>query len=100
MDGVNTSSVAERVTIAECYPDHRSILSIVSAEFRSNLAYSSRRVRWWAWPKTLVVYTIGVLGRLWQVSMGIPQGCWRQQSMVPCSYTPPDPLFDALIMGG
>ncbi len=38
------------------------------------LAYSSWRVRWWAWPMTLVVYGIGVLGSLWQVSMGIPQG--------------------------
>ena len=38
------------------------------------LAYSSWRVYWWAWPMTLLVYGIGVLGSLWQVSMGIPQG--------------------------
>jgi hypothetical protein len=38
------------------------------------LAYSSWRLRWWAWPMTLVVYSIGVLGSLWQVSVGIPQG--------------------------
>lgn len=38
------------------------------------LAYSSWRVRWWAWPMTLVVYGIGVLGSFWQVSMGISQG--------------------------
>ncbi len=38
------------------------------------LAYSSWCVRWWAWPMTLVVYGIGVLGSLWQVSVGIPQG--------------------------
>lgn len=62
------------VTIAGCYRDGRSILSIGSAEFRSNLAYSSWRVSWWAWPMMLVVYTIGVLGSLWQVSMGISQG--------------------------
>ena len=38
------------------------------------LAYSSWRVHWSAWPMTLLVYGIGVLGSLWQVSMGIPQG--------------------------
>ena len=38
------------------------------------LAYSSWRVHWSAWPMTLIVYGIGVLGSLWQVSMGIPQG--------------------------
>jgi hypothetical protein len=38
------------------------------------LAYASWRVRWWAWQMTLVVYGIGVLGSLWQVSVGIPQG--------------------------
>ena len=38
------------------------------------LAYSSWRVRPWAWPLTLVVYGIGVCGSLWQVSKGIPQG--------------------------
>ncbi|MDX2153736.1 MAG: hypothetical protein SFV54_23535 [Bryobacteraceae bacterium] len=38
------------------------------------LAYGSWRVRWWAWPLTLVVYGIGVSGSLWQVSVGIRQG--------------------------
>ncbi len=38
------------------------------------LAYSSWRVSWWAWPMTIVVYSIGVIGSLWQISVGIPQG--------------------------
>lgn len=38
------------------------------------LAYASWRRRPWAWPLTLVLYGIGVLGALWQVSVGIPQG--------------------------
>ncbi|MBL8516697.1 MAG: hypothetical protein JNM76_06980 [Betaproteobacteria bacterium] len=38
------------------------------------LAYASWRMRPWAWHMTLVVYGIGVLGSLWQVSVGIPQG--------------------------
>ena len=40
----------------------------------ATLAYASWRVRPWAWRLTLVVYGIGVLGSLWQVSVGIVQG--------------------------
>jgi hypothetical protein len=40
----------------------------------ATLAYASWRVRAWAWPMTLIVYGIGVIGSLWQVSVGIPQG--------------------------
>lgn len=38
------------------------------------LCYGSWTRRPYAWPLTLVVYSIGVLGSLWQVTMGIPQG--------------------------
>ncbi|MDX1623604.1 MAG: hypothetical protein R3199_06455 [Gemmatimonadota bacterium] len=38
------------------------------------LAYSSWRVRSWAWEMTITVYGIGVLGSFWQVSRGIPEG--------------------------
>ena len=38
------------------------------------LACASWQVRPWAWHMTLIVYGIGVLGSLWQVSVGIPQG--------------------------
>lgn len=38
------------------------------------LAYGSWRRRRWAWHLTLLVYGIGVLGSLWQVSLGIQQG--------------------------
>jgi hypothetical protein len=38
------------------------------------LASLSWHVRPAAWPLTLVVYAIGVLGGLWQVSIGIRQG--------------------------
>jgi hypothetical protein len=40
----------------------------------ATLAYASWRLRPWAWAMTLVVYGVGVLGSLWQVSVGIPQG--------------------------
>jgi hypothetical protein len=40
----------------------------------ATLAYASWHVRPWAWSMTLIVYGIGVLGSLWQVSVGIPQG--------------------------
>lgn len=38
------------------------------------LAYASWRVKPWAWELTLVVYGTGILGSLWQVSMGIHEG--------------------------
>jgi hypothetical protein len=38
------------------------------------LAGASWQVRPWAWQLTLAVYGTGVLGSLWQVSVGIPQG--------------------------
>lgn len=40
----------------------------------ATLAHASWQVKPWAWELTLVVYGIGVLGSLWQVSMGIPEG--------------------------
>lgn len=38
------------------------------------LALASWRVKPWAWHMTLIVYGIGVLGSLWQVSVGIREG--------------------------
>ena len=38
------------------------------------LCYGSWRLRPWTWPLTLAAYSVGVLGSLWQVWMGIPQG--------------------------
>lgn len=35
------------------------------------LACGSWRRRRWVWPMTIAVYSIGVLGSLWQVSLGI-----------------------------
>lgn len=40
----------------------------------ATLAYASWRVHPWAWQLTLIVYGIGVVGSLWQVSMGIKEG--------------------------
>lgn len=37
----------------------------------ATLAYASWHVKRWAWELTLVVYGIGVLGSLWQMTMGI-----------------------------
>ena len=38
------------------------------------LARASWKKRWWAWHLTIAVYSIGVLGSLWQVSVGIHEG--------------------------
>jgi hypothetical protein len=40
----------------------------------ATLAYASWRLLSWAWPLTVAVYGVGVLGSMWQVSVGIPQG--------------------------
>lgn len=37
----------------------------------ATLSYGSWKLRPYAWPLTLAVYSIGVLGSLWQVSLGI-----------------------------
>lgn len=40
----------------------------------ATLAHASWQMKPWAWELTLLVYGIGVLGSLWQVAMGIPEG--------------------------
>ena len=42
--------------------------------FLASLAYASWKRRRRAWPMTLGAYSIGVLGSLWQVSVGIEAG--------------------------
>lgn len=37
------------------------------------LSYGSWSLRAYAWPLTLAVYSVGVLGSLWQVSVGIDE---------------------------
>lgn len=37
----------------------------------ATLSYGSWKLRRYAWPLTVVVYSIGVLGSIWQVSLGI-----------------------------
>lgn len=41
------------------------------AAFLAALAWSSYRRRPWAWRAALVAYTVGILGSLWEVSVGI-----------------------------
>lgn len=50
-----------------------AFLLFVGAVF-ATLAYVSWHVKPWAWELTLIVYGIGVLGSLWQVTMGIHEG--------------------------
>lgn len=42
--------------------------------FLTILATASYRLRPWAWHLTLIAYSIGVAGSLWQVSVGIEHG--------------------------
>ena len=38
------------------------------------LCYGSWHLRRWAWPLTLICYSIGIVGGLWEVAIGIPAG--------------------------
>ena len=40
----------------------------------SALCYGSWHLRGWAWPLTIVCYSLGVIGGLWEVSIGIRAG--------------------------
>jgi len=40
----------------------------------SFLCYGSWHLRGWTWPLTIVCYSIGVFGGLWEVSLGIAPG--------------------------
>lgn len=50
-----------------------AFLGLIAAVL-ATLAYGSWSRRRYAWPLTLAVYSIGVLGSLWQVSLGIAAG--------------------------
>lgn len=47
------------------------------------LSYGSWNLRSYTWPLTLAVYSIGVLGSLWQVSVGIPEA-WVSAGINAC----------------
>jgi hypothetical protein len=50
------------------------IFLLVIVTLLSTLCYGSWHLRRWAWPLTLVCYSIGVVGGFWEVAMGIPAG--------------------------
>jgi hypothetical protein len=50
------------------------IFLLAIAALLGTLCYGSWHLRRWAWPLTLVCYSIGIGGGLWEVAMGIPAG--------------------------
>jgi hypothetical protein len=50
------------------------IFLLLIACLLSVLCYGSWRLRPWARPLTIICYSIGVIGGLWEVWMGIPAG--------------------------
>lgn len=50
------------------------IFLLLIASVLSALCYGSWRLRSWARPLTIICYSIGVFGGLWEVWMGIPAG--------------------------
>ena len=56
------------------FGQHVWIFLMVIAALLTTLCYGSWRLRCWTRPLTIVCYSIGVVGGLWEVSIGIPAG--------------------------
>lgn len=56
------------------FGQHVWIFVMVIAALLTTLCYGSWRLRRWTRPLTIVCYSIGVGGGLWEVSIGIPAG--------------------------
>ncbi len=50
------------------------VFLLVIAVLLATLCYGSWRLRPWTWLLTIVCYSIGVVGGLWEFSIGIPAG--------------------------
>lgn len=57
--------------MVETFGDATWAFLLFIAAMLGTLAYGSWRRRRWVWPLTIAVYSVGVLGSLWQVSLGI-----------------------------
>ena len=62
------------VLVMDLFGKNVWLFLIVIAALLSTLCYGSWRLRRWTWPLTLICYSIGVMGGLWEVAMGIPAG--------------------------
>jgi len=56
------------------FGQHVWIFLLVIVALLTTLCYGSWRLRPWTRPLTIVCYSVGVLGGLWEVSIGIPAG--------------------------
>lgn len=66
-------SGGSRIMVDAFGPWTSAFLACVGAVL-ATLAWASWRRLPWTWHMTLIVYGIGVVGSLWQVSVGISQG--------------------------
>lgn len=62
------------VLVISVFGEHVWIFLVVIAALLTTLCYGSWRLRRWTRPLTIVCYSIGVVGGLWEVSIGIPAG--------------------------
>jgi hypothetical protein len=60
--------------MVEFFGEHVWMFLVVIATLLTTLCYGSWRLRSWTLPLTIVCYSIGVIGGLWEVSIGIPAG--------------------------
>lgn len=58
----------------EFFGEHVWIFLVAIATLLITLCYGSWHLRRWTLPLTIVCYSIGVIGGLWEVSIGIPAG--------------------------
>jgi hypothetical protein len=56
------------------FGEHIWIFLMLIVALLTTLCYGSWRLRPWTRPLTIVCYSVGVVGGLWEVSIGIPAG--------------------------
>ena len=60
--------------MVEFFGQYVWVFLVLIAMLLTALCYGSWHLRRWAWPLTVLCYSIGVIGGLWEVSIGIPAG--------------------------
>ena len=60
--------------MVEFFGQYVWVFLVVIATLLTALCYGSWHLRRWTLPLTIVCYSIGVIGGLWEVSIGIPAG--------------------------
>ena len=60
--------------MVDFFGEHVWVFLAMIATLLTTLCYGSWHLRWWTRPLTIVCYSIGVAGGLWEAAIGIPAG--------------------------